>query len=73
MLVEASTRGDPTQRLVAIAHTTRARRHSWARCVGNPVGPAFRVLARLGMFSWFVRRQRLVTTFVTTCVAHHHR
>ena len=66
MLVEASTRGDPTQRLVAIAHTTRARRQSHGQAASATLlGPAFRVLARLGMFSWFVRRQRLVTTFVT--------
>lgn len=29
------------------------------------LGPVFRVLARLGVFRWFVDRQRLVDTFVT--------
>ncbi|MEV6494352.1 WS/DGAT domain-containing protein, partial [Actinoplanes sp. NPDC051633] len=29
------------------------------------LGPAFRILARLGAYRWFVDRQRLVTTMVT--------
>ena len=66
MLVEASTHGDPTERLAAIAHTTRSRRQAHGQAASATLlGPAFRVLARLGMFSWFVDRQRLVTTFVT--------
>ena len=66
MLVEVSTHGEPTT--------------GWPPSPGQPapggnptgggasstlLGPAFRVLARLGMFRWFVDRQRVVTTFVT--------
>ncbi len=65
MLIQASTHGDPTHRLAAIAQTTRARRQSHGRGASSALlGPAFRVL-RIGVFRWFVDRQRLVTTFVT--------
>lgn len=66
MLVEVSTQPDLTHSLAAIAATTRARRHSHGRAASATLlGPAFRVLARLGAFGWFTDRQRLVTTFVT--------
>ncbi len=66
MLVEVSAQGDPTRRLAAIARTTLARRRSPGRgASATLLGPAFRVLARLGVFGWFVNRQRMVTTFVT--------
>ena len=29
------------------------------------LGPVFRLLARLGIFHWYIDRQRLVNTFVT--------
>jgi diacylglycerol O-acyltransferase len=57
--------GDPHQRLAAIAHTTRNRRPAAPTASTALLGPAFRILARLGAFRWFVDRQRLVTTMVT--------
>ncbi len=71
MLVEVSARGDGSHsdvvhRLAAIAETTRARRKARTRgASARLLGPAFRILARLGMYLWFVDRQRLATTFVT--------
>lgn len=66
MLVEVSTHPDPICRLTAVALTTRARRRSAGRGASALLlGPAFRVLARLGMFRSFVDRQRVVTTFVS--------
>jgi diacylglycerol O-acyltransferase len=66
MLVKVTPRGDPTQQLAGIARITRARRQPEQRgASGILLGPAFRTLARLGMFRWFVDRQHLVTTFVT--------
>ena len=66
MLVPVSTQADPINRLAAIAQTTRERRLTVARgASADLLGPAFRILARLGLFHWFVDHQRLVTTFVT--------
>lgn len=67
MLVEVSTQPDLTRSLAAIAATTRARRHSphGRAASATLLGPAFRVLARLGAFGWFTDHQHLVTTFVT--------
>jgi hypothetical protein len=65
MTVPVTAAGDPFQRLVAIAHTTRGRRPPDPGATTALLGPAFRILARLGVFRWFVDRQRLVTTMVT--------
>ncbi len=57
--------GDPRLRLEAIARITRERKTTAPASSAALLGPAFRALARLGIFRRFVDRQRLVTTFVT--------
>jgi diacylglycerol O-acyltransferase len=57
--------GAPAERLAQVAASTRARK---ARSRGSSLAllaPAFRLLATLGLFRWFVERQRLVNTFLT--------
>ncbi len=66
MLVEVSAQRDVTQQLAAIAETTRARRRSLGRGASAILlGPAFRLLAQIGAFRWYVDRQRMITTLVT--------
>jgi diacylglycerol O-acyltransferase / wax synthase len=65
MPVAVTVSGDPQQRLAAIAETTRERRPADPGASAALLGPVFRVLAGLGVFRWFVERQRLVTTMVT--------
>lgn len=57
--------GDPQRRLAAVAATTRARKTSAPGTSAALLAPLFRGLARLGIFRWYVNRQRRVTTFVT--------
>jgi diacylglycerol O-acyltransferase / wax synthase len=57
--------GDSLHRLDAIAEITRDRKASTPGASAVILGPAFRGLARLGVFEWFIDRQRLVNTFVT--------
>lgn len=64
MPVRVPTAGDRSDRLRAVARETGERkRHRGASAA--LVGPVFRGLAALGLFRWFVDRQRLVTTFLT--------
>jgi diacylglycerol O-acyltransferase / wax synthase len=64
--VEVPTRGDVLERLAAVAATTRSSRDFAHRGASAALlGPIFRFLARLGLFTWFVNNQRLVNTFVT--------
>ena len=65
MAVPVTVTGEPYQRLAAIAHAARTRRPTAPSASSALLGPAFRILARLGAFQWFVDRQRLVTTMVT--------
>ena len=66
MPVEVPVRGDPLERLAAVAGLTRAhRRRGGSGASAALLAPVFRSLGRLGMFQWFVDHQRLVTTFVT--------
>jgi len=65
MPVPVTVAGDPDQRLTATARNTRDRRPADPGASTALLGPAFRVLARLGSFRWFVDRQHLVTTMVT--------
>jgi hypothetical protein len=54
-------------RLAEVAAQTRARK-ARASSKGSSaalLSPWFRALARIGVFGWFVNRQRLVTTFLT--------
>jgi WS/DGAT/MGAT family acyltransferase len=57
--------GDPLRRLEAIARITRDRKVAVPGSSAALLGPAFRLLARLGVLDWFITRQRLVNTFVT--------
>ncbi len=65
--VPVPARGKPSQRLAAVVSVMRAARGKPGRgASATLLGPVFRILARLGVFGWFVDHQRLVTTFVTT-------
>lgn len=57
--------GDRLQRLAAIARITRVHKTAAPGASAAVLGPAFRILAKLGALRWFVDRQQLVTTFVT--------
>jgi WS/DGAT/MGAT family acyltransferase len=65
MTVPVTVAGDLSERLAAIARTTRDRRPVTPGASAALLGPVFRTLARLGAFRWFVDRQHLVTTMVT--------
>ena len=64
MTVPVATAGDPHQRLTAIARVTRGRRPT-VPSAAAVLGPAFRTLAWLGLYQWFVDRQHRITTLVT--------
>lgn len=55
---------DPT-RLRHIVRLTSRQRGFRRASSGAPLGIAFRLLARLGLFGWFVDHQRLVHTFAS--------
>lgn len=57
--------GNPLHRLEQTARTTRAAKRTARGSSMAILGPIFRTLARLGLFGWFIDRQRLVHTFVT--------
>lgn len=57
--------GDIQDRLAATTTVTRAAKETRRAASTAVLGPVFRVLARLGVFGWFIDRQRLVHTFVT--------
>lgn len=58
--------GRATTRLDAIAGSTQTGRRPTGRGASAALlGAAFRMLARVGLFAWFVDRQRMVHTFVT--------
>lgn len=64
--VRLPTTGDAADRLDRVGAVVRQRRvGSAAASSAAPLGAAFRLLARLGLFSSFVEHQRLVNTFVT--------
>jgi diacylglycerol O-acyltransferase len=63
--IEVPATGDPVTRLEAIAESTRAAKQTARAASTALLGPIFRLLARLGIFRWFIDRQRLVHTFVT--------
>jgi diacylglycerol O-acyltransferase / wax synthase len=65
MAVPVTAADDPHRLLRAVAHTTRTRKPTAPTTSAVVLGPAFRLLAWLGVFQWFVDRQRLVTTLVT--------
>lgn len=65
IVVTIPTTGEPTGRLAAVARITRARRSAAPGSSAALIGPAFRLLAKLGVYGWLVDRQRLVNTFVS--------
>jgi WS/DGAT/MGAT family acyltransferase len=57
---------DPLARLSEVATRTRRRREAGSRgASAGPLGLAFRLLGRVGVFQVFIDHQRLVHTFVT--------
>ncbi|HEY5989727.1 MAG TPA: wax ester/triacylglycerol synthase family O-acyltransferase [Streptosporangiaceae bacterium] len=57
--------GDHWERLARIAAITRAQKSANRAASAAVIGPAFRALAALGLFRWFINRQRFVNTFLT--------
>lgn len=57
--------GDPARRLRFVAEGTLRAKRSAPGATTALLGPFFRVLARTGLFQWFVDRQRLIHTFVS--------
>jgi diacylglycerol O-acyltransferase len=57
--------GELFRRLVRTAAVTRSAKQTSRGASMAILGPLFRLLARLGLFAWFINRQRLVHTFVT--------
>jgi WS/DGAT/MGAT family acyltransferase len=57
--------GDPIRRLAAIARITRQRRTAAPGSSAALIGPVFRLLAKAGLFGWFIDRQRVINTFVS--------
>jgi WS/DGAT/MGAT family acyltransferase len=57
--------GETFRRLERTAEVTRAAKQTTRGSSMAILGPVFRLLARLGVFAWFINRQRLVHTFVT--------
>jgi WS/DGAT/MGAT family acyltransferase len=64
MPVRVDLRGDAGARLTRVAADTRARKSAPGSSLAL-VGPLFRGAAAVGVFGWFVNRQRLVNTFLT--------
>ena len=56
---------DDRRRLEAVVRITRTGAGAPRASSSAPLGVAFRLLCRLGLFEWFVDRQRLVDTFET--------
>jgi WS/DGAT/MGAT family acyltransferase len=54
---------DDRTRLEAVVRLTRTAAGARRASSSGPLGVAFRLLCRLGLFGWFVDRQRLVDTF----------
>jgi diacylglycerol O-acyltransferase / wax synthase len=63
--VEVPATGDVRDRLARVSARTRAAKQTSRGSSSSLLGPAFRLLARVGIFGWFIDRQRLVHTFVT--------
>lgn len=57
--------GGPAERLISLAATTRAARSGRPGASTALLSPLFRLLAAVGLYRWFVDRQRLIHTFVS--------
>lgn len=65
MPVAVDLRADGAERLRRVAALTAGRRATQRGGSAALLVPAFRLLATIGLFRWFVDHQRLVHTFVT--------
>ncbi len=63
--MEVAATGEQIGRLESTAQMTRAAKATPRGASTSILGPLFRVLARLGIFNWFINRQRSIHTFVT--------
>jgi len=57
--------GDPAQLLGPLAETTRAAKQGQRGASTALLSPFFRLLGTLGLYRWFIDRQRLIHTFVS--------
>lgn len=65
MPVRVPLDGPPAARVARVAAQTRARKARTRGASAVLVGPFFRMLAAVGLFRWFIDRQRLVNSFLT--------
>jgi diacylglycerol O-acyltransferase / wax synthase len=65
MPVSVPLTGSVADRLTEVAACTRRQKTLRRGASAALVGPAFRLLAAVGLFRWFVDRQRLVNTFLS--------
>ncbi|WP_315094443.1 wax ester/triacylglycerol synthase domain-containing protein [uncultured Cellulomonas sp.] len=65
MPVRVPVTGGLPERLSQVARSTRVRKTRTRGASAALVGPAFRLLAAVGLFRWVVDRQRLVNSFLT--------
>jgi WS/DGAT/MGAT family acyltransferase len=65
MPVAVPTTGERRDRIERVTDATRAGKAVPRTTSSVILGPVFRLLARLGLFRWFIERQHLVHTFVT--------
>jgi hypothetical protein len=65
MTVPVTVTGALYERLAMIARSTRLRRPATPSASAALLGPVFRALTWLGLYRWFVDRQRLISTLVT--------
>jgi hypothetical protein len=57
--------GDPAHRLDLVAEDTQVAKQTQPGASTALLGPFFRLLARVGLYQWFIGHQRLIHTFVT--------
>ncbi|WP_298460800.1 wax ester/triacylglycerol synthase domain-containing protein [uncultured Cellulomonas sp.] len=65
MPVRVPVHGTRAERLACVSRRTRAQKAAGRGSSSALVGPAFRLLARLGLFPALIDRQRLVNTFLS--------
>ena len=70
--VAIPTTGEPVTRLTAVAGITRPRKFVKGGTSAALIAPVFRLLAKAGIFGWFVNRQHLVNTFVSNLRGPEH-
>ena len=58
--------GDAAMRLEAVAALTRAAKLKPPGASTVLLGPLFRLLARVGLYEWFINRQKMIHTFAST-------